>query len=452
MEKVFSKNNKPVWIGLIIIAFWGILMSFMVPTWQTPDESQHTILIGDSLGIDDLFITLNNDDDLDFTKIMYNYDEKVDVEEWQDSMTKEPSYDVSDVTPTTVSPSVITHLPQTIGMLIGLEAHAPTFWVLTLGELFSFAFYFVMLILALKLMPVQKELFLVIAALPMVIHQVGSINYDSVLLPLCFLFIAYVFHLKHMQGNVKWKHIIVFLILIALIAYVKIPYAMMIFFICLVPKEKFELKIGKKVLGEKFIRTWRIPLLIAIVVLIVLAVMLLSDRIFYFGIIKALFQEPGRAIYLYANTIRSWAKFLLTSFVGYFGWLDAPLPIWFVLISLLTMLFLAITGPKTTEKWSTRIFVWIIVLIFGMFIIASMIDFTVNQIVGPNFGSYNEALYQIPFVGGLQGRYFIPFVPLALYVLPKFKTDWKWRKWIPTVYIALAMIVSICVVYNRYWA
>ena len=106
MEKVFSKNNKPVWIGLIIIAFWGILMSFMVPTWQTPDESQHTILIGDSLGIDDLFFTLNNDDDLDFTKIMYNYDEKVDVEEWQDSMTKEPSYDVSDVTPTTVSPSV----------------------------------------------------------------------------------------------------------------------------------------------------------------------------------------------------------------------------------------------------------------------------------------------------------------------------------------------------------
>ena len=39
-------------VATLIIIF-GLIMSFLVPTWQTPDEFTHIWMIGDSLRIED---------------------------------------------------------------------------------------------------------------------------------------------------------------------------------------------------------------------------------------------------------------------------------------------------------------------------------------------------------------------------------------------------------------
>ena len=68
-------------------------------------------------------------------------------------------------------------------------------------------------------------------------------------------------------------------------------------------------------------------------------------------------------------------------------------------------------------------------------------------------GTYvvREALYQIPYIGGLQGRYYLPFLVLPFIALPEIKCRVKGKTWVAALYIMIGIIVSAGVLYRRYW-
>ena len=81
--------------------------------------------------------------------------------------------------------------------------------------------------------------------LPMCIQQAALINYDAVLLPLCFLLIAYIFHIKFRVNEVvDLKNIIYIAGILLIIAIVKLPYIVLggIFFI--IPLDKVRIRLG----------------------------------------------------------------------------------------------------------------------------------------------------------------------------------------------------------------
>ena len=165
-----------------LIIFWGIVMSFLVPTWQTPDEFTHIWMIGDSLRIRNFDKKIEESIALDRER---NYDEKIDINDQIASFTARPTYSREEMLPQGVSITLIKHFSATLGILLGILIGIPTYWVLQLGELFALLFYAIVCYYALKLMPIKKEVLAVVMLFPMALQQAASLNYDAVLIPCC---------------------------------------------------------------------------------------------------------------------------------------------------------------------------------------------------------------------------------------------------------------------------
>lgn len=175
----------------------GIIMSFMMPTWQTPDEYTHLWMIGDSWGIPGFADKIEDSIGMDRTRIPRNYEEKVDLDEQKDALTSKNTYTRKEMLPRQISLFCIKHFPAAIGLFVGILLGVPAYWSMQLSEFFCLLFYTLICYKALKLMPVKKEVLAIVMLFPMSIQQATGIGYDSVLIPLCFLFVAYIFYLKY---------------------------------------------------------------------------------------------------------------------------------------------------------------------------------------------------------------------------------------------------------------
>ena len=104
-----------------------------------------------------------------------------------------------------INVAVIKHLPATIGIYIGIIFGLPAFWVLQLGELFALLFYSYICYKALQIMPIKKNMMAWFMIFPMALQQAASINYDAVLIPLCYLFISYMLYLKYEKTYIDYN-------------------------------------------------------------------------------------------------------------------------------------------------------------------------------------------------------------------------------------------------------
>lgn len=448
-------------VCLLLMLAWGVLLSVMVPPWQTPDEYTHLQMIGNSLGNDGMADHLFQDMDMELEqwRIRYQYEEKVNIKVWKAALTKAPDYARADCLPGGVSVSVVKHLPAAVGILLGIVLYLPSFWVLELGELFSLLFYVGCCTLALRLMPTNKEILLVLMAFPMTLQQAASLSYDSVLLPLCFLFIAYIFHMRCRKERLGWGDVLCTLLLLFLIVYIKLPYVFLGLLVFLLPVEKLHLKLfGAEIDGE-LIKKWKIPAGILLAVLAALGIYVMRGN-FWVQLVGVMLLEWKRTLYLFAITAYTWGKYLMISSVGQFGWLEAAVPFWFALVSYILLALFAVWGEEEESdyglKRKTRLYIWIVFLILCSFTVTSMVNHTIKvTLFGSEYAaaSYNirEALYQIPYIGGLQGRYFLPFLALPFAALPRRWGQGKGKTWLAALYMVTGIIVTALVLYRRYW-
>ena len=459
MKKWMLSREGAVNGCLVLMLVFGILFSFMVPPWQTPDEYAHVRLIGEGLNNPRLGEVLQEDMDLDGGRISFQYDEKMDVEQWRDAMTKAPGYRWQEAAPGGIRVSVLKHLPAALGMTLGVLLRLPTFWVMELGELFALVFYLVICWTALKLMPMKKEVLLMLMAFPMSLHQAASLSYDAVLLPACFLFVAYIFHMRLTKERLGWRDAALTAALLLFIAYIKLPYLFLGLLVFLLPREKIHLKIGRFEIDGEVLRRYRVLLTAALLVLLAAGLYAVRDN-YWVRLVEGMVLEWKRTLYLFRATEQQWRDFLIVSSVGEFGWLDSALPLSFAVGSYLLVLAFAVWGREREKacalKGRTMVFLWAVFLLLTCLTVMSMVNHTVTiTLYGEETTeiAYNirEALYQIPYIGGLQGRYFLPFLALPFLGLPKAGKDREWKAWLVAGYLAAAMALTVRVLYLRYW-
>lgn len=459
--KWITNSSLALRTGLLLMLVWGVLMSFLLPPWQTPDEHAHLKMIGQSFGNEEMAYHMLYDLELDLSRICGNYDEKVDRGEWLDAMVKSPGYSRADCMPRTVSLSVIKHLPAALGILLGVLLHLPTFWVLVLGELCSLLFYLTVCGLALRLMPLKKEVLLLFMGFPIAMQQASSINYDAMMLPLCYLFFAYLFYLRCEKERLGWKEAGITLFLLALIVYIKLPYLFLGLLVFLLPIDKMHLKLPQGEIDGRMIRKWRIPAGIGVAVLIVLGLYLARGN-FWVQLVCVMLEEWKQTAFLIWATLVNFKKMLLASSVGGFGWLESQLPLWLAAFTYLYVFFLSVSGPKEKTnapiKKRTMLYLWVVFLVLSFFIMLSMVNHSIKVSMFGGEGaavSYDirEMIYCLLYIGGLQGRYFLPFLPLIFLSFPqKIRLEDGIRSWLAVFYLAVLMIASFLVLYQRYWA
>lgn len=409
------------WIALSIMLA-GLIMSFLITTWQVPDENTHLSRIEYSISNSDFFDKLVNSVGIQMNRLEWDTTQRVDRQELADAMQKTPDYTRAEGMPKGFTLEVLQRLPATIGLLLGILLGLPTFWTLQLGELFALGFYAFICYRALKLMPFKKHIMAIFMLCPMALQEAGSVSYDAVVIPLVYYFIAYILNLKFAREKIELKDMLLLLVSWAVISMAKPPYVFLILLFLILPLNKFHIKIGKFEINEQLIRKVRIPIVIVGGVAGVCLIYLLRDNL-WIQIVYATIREWKRTIYLLWSTIRTFGKYLMISSVGNFGWLTVSVTFAFAVFFYLYTFVLSMVGEKRNavfRKWDYVIlFVTFLILVY--FTTISMAHHTIMITL---FGDQNApavynaraALYQIPYIGGLQGRYFLPL--LTLFFIP----------------------------------
>lgn len=455
-KKLFLEQEKIIAIFIFVL---GMFMSILVPTGQTPDEYSHLNMIGNSVGVKKLAPNLMKSIDIETGNIAYHYDKKVNMKEQINSLRQKKMYTRKDMLPRKISVTILKHFPATMGIYIGILLGLPAYWVLQLGEVVALIFYTYVCYKSLKIIPVKKTMLACFMLFPMALQQAASLNYDAVLIPLCYLFISYILYLKYEKERIELKDFICVIIVWAIITYIKIPYIFLVFLIFILPIEKIYISLGPVIIDEKMIKRMFVPVSVMMFIAIIIGVYTFR-KIWIVQVLYGFVMEWKRAIYLLSSTGKTWGEFLFVSTVGNLGWLDTPICLSAAICVFAVVTMFALMRTDSVEK---NIAIKDFLIIEGTAIMLCLfvtIALTNHTIMVTLYGSESakgtyeirNALYQIPYIGGLQGRYYLPVCPLFFVPLPTpISLNSQKQNMVLKVMTIVLYIYIIIILVKRYW-
>lgn len=440
----------------IIALVWGVLFSFLILPWQGPDEDRHVKMIGAEIRNANLADVMLKEVPLNEHAIRWTPENKIRAKDVLSAMVKPPEYSRGECAPRGISMNAVRHLPATAGIVIGVLLGVPAYWVLTLGKLFSVAFYIVICNIALRMMPLRKELLESVMLMPMCIHQAASLSYDCVLISMSFLFIAYVLHLKFKAVSIKKYDLLILIGILYCIAVAKLPYAMLGMLVFMLPLSKLDISfMGFSVTGEDM-RRFR-PAILGLIIIALAGIIYIGRDNMWIQLIISSFLNFPRTMWLFVRTGKVWSPDIFQSLIGNFGWLDAPTATWFVAFMTAFIAVMSMTHINKNDtcpyslRFADRAAMYAAFGLCFYLVTVSMIAFGAEY-MGYNSNDWAHRLYEITEIGGLQGRYYMPVLPLLLLPLPKiFEMKERDYKALSTSVYVMSCIYTCGVVACRYW-
>ncbi len=449
---------------VIAASVWGLFLSLMIPVSQTPDEYTHFESMMKAFGTESYIAETLGNYYTESGMITFNEEEDrvVDSDAYFDAGMKpyQHKFSISEFRP---SVSALKYLPAGIGFYLGVILHFPRLFCFQLAELMSLAFYIILGFFTLKKTPVKKEIFLFVLLMPMAMQQAGSINPDVVVNACSFLLTAMVldFKLRDKSKVIGWKELIIFMLLAGEIFVTKLIYVLLAAAIFMVPLDKFCLMIGKSFDFAEFIRK-RKPVFIILLAVCVLMGGYLMRNGEYFQILTASALQPGRTLLLIKFTALSLKDYYLQTLVGSFGYLDSFMSYTYIVIFFMMLLYIMLFDYKDELdriirlSTANRIFMILIALCIFVLVFMSQINWSFRlEGFDMNGGVdyFRQCLYKIEIILGVQGRYFIPALPMLIIPLT-FGHEIKSKKVYNAVQIcfyAFTILLVCKTIIGRYW-
>ena len=482
---IFYKKLRIENMFALIASILGIILMFALPPLQGPDERVHMVRSYD-LAKGRVFFT-GSEDALLLPASMEEYttksqhinmalhvDKKITKEQYKEAkkipLNKELlwQYDADK----TEAYSTIAYIPQALGMFIGDLLNLNLHYVFMLGRIINFIFWLTICYIALKIMPIKKELMMFVMLMPVCMQQAVILSPDAMLNSFSFLLIAYILNIKYEKKNFTIKNFIVIVLLCIGIVSVKLPYILISAMMLTIPKEKFKwknilakvgilflticigfstfflwTKLSQPLKTEDEIKVTEYQRQVLIKAHKPLRVgppkEESDDSVGYIYTFKQIILHPIEFTKIILRTIKMQGVYYIKTFVGYFGWLNAITPNYITILSGITLIFLMLnkSGEHSLKLWDRFVYFSIGgALILILFIL----------LYKWNGADYTKVSY---FIGSIQGRYFYPFIiPIMLSLsLDKLKFNLKKISWIiPSISI---FILTICsnVILIRYW-
>lgn len=300
-------------------------------------------------------------------------------------------------------------LPQALGITIARLCSLGQVPAIYLGRLCNLLFFTLCGWLAIRLAPFGKIAFFGVSMLPMTLELVSSLSYDSFAIGMGMLFTAYVLHLIYEAPLVGVRQLLTLGILLALLAPCKMVYIPLALLCFLIPVEKF----GS---GKKF---WAGAAVVAAFMTAGILLVNLDKILVYFqqteDAIEWAEEAAGYSIsYVLAHPLQTAAVFgrtllqkgptyISTMLGGTLGWLEyrtdeavtAFLLVWILLTGLCCE-----TKTDGIMPLSQRAVSWAACLLTVFLTMFFMLL------------SWTPLSSDV--VEGVQGRYFLPVLPLAL--------------------------------------
>lgn len=314
-----------------------------------------------------------------------------------------------------VNTNILIYLPQAIGISVARILNIDTISLLFIGRFFNLLFFAILISISIYIVPYYKYLLSAIAILPMSLHIAASFSYDAGILAIITLFITYILKLVYSKKCINFKDIALLSICVAIFAPCKLVYSPFIFLIFLLPFKSFK-NIGLYILS-----------LIFIFIVFILSMYMVNYNIIHSYAVEAsanlpyaavekytliyLLKRPREFISLYYMTILDKLEFYHMSMLGaYLGTtkfennFGTPYIIIFILTNFLLILAL---DSKESEKF--------ILAKKNLMLISSVIFMSIFLIFLSMLIAWTPMSSQV--ILGIQGRYFLPILFLALFSL-----------------------------------
>lgn len=313
--------------------------------------------------------------------------------------------------------SPISYIPQAIGMRIS-EVIYPSVGLMTLlGRLFNLTAFIGLLYLAIKVSPRGKWVYAVIGLLPMAIHQAASLSSDAITIGAALFAVAYIHRLFLSKKKLNRESISILVVITLVLCLTKPTNVVLLVPLLFLPTRLFENNRQRLLTVASLIGTG----------LFVAGGWYLVGKLLHYDMhfspydadttrqLQYILQHPFEYLkvlfetYVYSGANGSgvmFQEFFFGSFVGYFSWLSYKLPMSSILLAY-SALFIALFYREPTkllkkyENNKALIITYVATFFLSLIAIASALYLTWTTVGGDH-------------VDGIQGRYFIPLVPLLI--------------------------------------
>lgn len=417
-----SDNNsmkwlQPEWVFVVFALIFGVGFVFVNAPYQAPDEGAHfwrachvsqgNLIItrkGNAVGGQIPKAAANAH--LPYEHLIGHPEERVNMDIFAADLVRpydpEKKVFIDFFTPSLFTPVV--YLPQALGIAVGRAFNLSALKMMYTGRISALLCWTVMLYIAIRVVPVLKWLFLVVALQPRSLFQAASLSADgptnAIALLLTAMIMKAIFGKEPSIGKSLLWTILILSILLSTAKQVYLPLVGLVF---LIPVTRF---------GD-----WKNKLIYCGVVI---AAALLATGLWSIVIrdlyvprnganapeqMALIMAQPWMFLVITFNSLLESWKGLFVSFIGVLGFLDIWLPNWiyftypFVLIA--AALFDA--NQKKSLKWLDRSWI-ILICIVSLLLIELSIYLTWTKPGNP-------------IVVGVHGRYFIPLIIPALLAL-----------------------------------
>ena len=409
-----KKRAKCEYIFLESAIFLGVLYMFLMPPYTTPDERAHistayyysNILLGQEALDKEGNVLVRNED------LLYNDTNRIPdmgsyniMQENLFKMSQDNTMVSYERAPLGVP--LYSYLPQILGISVARLLNLGNLPLLFLGRIFGLAFFIICVFFAIKVIPVGQRTLFTIALLPGSLWSGSSFSYDLIVNSVAFLIIGYSFFLIFEKEKVKFKDVLFLGFLILIVSSCKVVYVLLALLCVLIPVEKFSSK-GKFYLSN--VGIWAVGILsLAVSRISTIASMAMAEETYNNGsegfTIMDVFNEPFHALRLGYNSIRKITDDILRPvFGGKLGFWDIDIPYYlvfgFCILVFLSTLLLIEEKVRINAKEKV-VFVLVSCSVIAACMLAMLLDFTPSS---------------SQLILGVQGRYFIPVLPLAALV------------------------------------
>jgi len=298
----------------------------------------------------------------------------------------------------------VEYLPQALGISLGRILNFNFVTMFLLGRFFNLIFYAGCLYFAVKRVPKFKTLFGLIGIMPMTLHQAASYSYDGFINGMAFVLIASIMNALYGEGLLSKKDYNCILWVGVLLAPAKVVYCTILILALFIPKERFD---GKRQMVK------RTSLLFFAAGVFVMLFQLKNvsrlahtpDALNYAGVplysVEFILRHPIQTIKIFADTFQQSANLWLYCAVGYIlsGYsflVSGPIIQYYILIILL-----AVLGHTDSDEflpfYHRAGFLSVTLVVVLMVMLSMFLGWTANGAA---------------MIDGIQGRYFIPVIPL----------------------------------------
>jgi uncharacterized membrane protein len=234
--------------------------------------------------------------------------------------------------------------------------------------------------------------------MPMNIFLAPTLNQDAVLIPLSMFFIASILYLaKTPEATLTLKWLAALWAISLLLTLGKPVYLLLTILFLLIPKSKMK--------NRFFYYGFLVLMIFTGISVTVLWNWLVKDLTVNFqpwsspvDQLNVILKNPLNYLIVNLRTYWTFKGLYLFSHIGQLGWLDVVLPPKVIFTYLGAIFFAEIVNNGMNIKASEKL------LFFGIFIASILLTSFALYLIWSPVGD--------PYIHGIQGRYFIPFVPL----------------------------------------